>query len=713
MIATASALASRRNTEVAVQKLPIHKLPVLAVLLVLGWAGSAFGEPKFIEARLAEGKEVAEVVFERRGDSPLPPRALRAAIVTQKGKRFKRRFFRDDLVTLVNLYRSQGYRNAEVLRKRIFIKDGGRLRIEIEIDSRARWSIESVEIQGVTSFPVDTLLARVGLNAGSPLDYGRVVKGERALQVFLNARGYPRAVAQSRLVDDTLVLRAAVVYQVDAGPKMYIGDISVANAEQLHTRTAFILRHVTFDRGDLFDPKQIALTRRKLARTGLFRSVSIDLPKPEPGDSLQPVVFHLKEKKHISLGTNVFLSNTEPRVAANIQDNNLMGLGSRLGLDASIGRPVQGATIFFTQRNVLDSEADLVFAAGVTDEWSQTEVLGNPNDQRQFDELSGNDTVLRDLLFFAGEDTANEYIRAVEYDYTEVERVWELSATLTRTWLDMFLTNMSLSWTRAHNQPSSGDKIKYRPPNFTDDGDGDGGDGGDGGDCFFGDEPGCDEASGKAAQDSEIDYFETRRIPADDLWRQILTNRSRALNLKSEVQFDTRNDRISPTRGLFTRLTVLYAFEFKGRLSYVLDGDFEVRRYQPLGGGFTLALAGRGVRAIPLRQGRPLPQVYWKVFGGDSSVRGVERNSITDIGGGRTGLNFRSELRYAAGKFGLALFWDTAGVWRRLKEVKTADMRDGYGLGLRYTIGLPFRLDAGFGRGLSEKRLYLSIGQAF
>ena len=78
-----------------------------------------------------------------------------------------------------------------------------------------------------------------------------------------------------------------------------------------------------------------------------------------------------------------------------------------------------------------------------------------------------------------------------------------------------------------------------------------------------------------------------------------------------------------------------------------------------------------------------------------------------------TGLNFRSELRYAAGKAGLVLFWDRAGVWRRLKDVDPVDLRDGFGVGLRYTIGLPFRLDAGFGRGFEEKRLYLSIGQAF
>ena len=104
-----------------------------ALALFLAAAPSVWGEARLIEAREAEGKEVAQVEIERLGERPIRGRALRAAMVTQEGKRFKRRFFRDDLLTLVNLYRSQGYRNAEVARKRVFLKDNGELRLVIQV----------------------------------------------------------------------------------------------------------------------------------------------------------------------------------------------------------------------------------------------------------------------------------------------------------------------------------------------------------------------------------------------------------------------------------------------------------------------------------------------------------------------------------------------------------------------------------------------------
>lgn len=711
---------------------------VLALCLAVA---PARPDEQLIDGRDAVNKKISDIRFVRYGDKPVGTRDLRAAMATQEGARFKRRFFRDDLATLVNLYRSHGYRTAQITRKRFFLTPDDQLRIQIEIDSGQKWIVDHVQIRGADGFDADSLLLQLKITPGAALNYGEVVRGERTLQSYFNDRGYPRATAKSVLIDKPSIHSADVVYDVAPGPRLYIGTITIVDAEQLHTRESVIRRQLTIKEGDLFNPNRLSRSRRRLARTGLFRSVSIDLPAPAPGDSLQDLQIHLREKKHILLGANLFISNTDPRVTANLQDNNLWGTGTRLGFDASLGKPVQGFTAFYSQRNFLDTDADLVFSAGVSEEWTDTRVFGDPTDRRQFDDLTANDSILRDLLFFGGETTANQYISSITYDYTQVERLWEVSATLTRTWFDAFLTNFTLSWTRANNRPTEGASISYLPDDllaaggedtdgdngdggffddgddFFGDGDSSGGDGddffgdgdssGDGGDDFFGD------SSGKPAQDAAADYSLDGRIPANDLWRDILTNRSRALNFKTEAQFDTRDNRIAPTRGLFTRLTMLYAFEFKGRLSYVLDTDFEVRRYQPLGAGFTLALAGRAVRAISLRQGRALPQTYWKSFGGDGSVRGIRRSSIVDTGGGRTGLNFRSELRYAYEKLGLVLFWDTAGVWRKFNEISTAGFKDGYGAGLRYTIGLPFRLDFGFADSFKDKRFYLSIGQAF
>ena len=151
------------------------------------------------------------------------------------------------------------------------------------------------------------------------------------------------------------------------------------------------------------------------------------------------------------------------------------------------------------------------------------------------------------------------------------------------------------------------------------------------------------------------DYF-AGNIPVDDLWRAILTERSRSVSLTSELLRDTRDSRITPNRGSLLRMSGLVALELGANGTSVLDGEVELRHYTRLSERVVAAApAVHGTRTASLRSGRGLPQIYWKLYGGEGSLRGVERDAIQAVGGGRIGLNVRSELRYRRGTFGLRL----------------------------------------------------------
>ena len=379
-------------------------MSVFAAVLCLALAGTALAQEDLreISAREADGHKVAQIRFVHRGAKRIKGETLRSAMLTQEGKRFQRRFFKNDLTGLVNLYYSKGYRDAEIVRKLLRLDAKNRVHIHIEINSGALWTVRALTLVGGAPFAADTLRAQVGLRVGAPLDYGKVLEGERQLQVFLNQRGYPHAAVRNEWVGDDRASRSTeVVFHIDPGRKMYFGAVEVENLDQLYTSKGLIERYLHFAQGDLYNPEQLAKSREQLARTGLFRSVF--LLTPETGDSLQPVVVRLKEKKRISLSSEVFFSNIEPRVKGVVQHNNWLGRGARLSLDASWGQPEQGITASFTERNLLGTGADLVLSAGVTDEWQQTEQQGNPKDPRQFELLTANDLVAKDFLSLFGE----------------------------------------------------------------------------------------------------------------------------------------------------------------------------------------------------------------------------------------------------------------------------------------------------------------------
>ena len=688
-------------------------MSVFGAVFCLALAGTALAQEDLreISAHEADGHKVAQIRFVHRGDKRIQGDILRSAMLTQEKKRFHRRFFKNDLTGLVNLYYSKGYRDAEIVRKHLRLDAKNRVHIHIEINSGALWTVRALTLVGGASFAANTLLAQVGLRAGAPLDYGKVLEGERQLQVFLNQRGYPHAAVRNEWVGDDRASRSTeVVFHIDPGRKMYFGAVEIENLDQLYTRKELIEHYLRFEQGDLYNPEQLAKSREQLARTGLFRSVF--LLTPETGDSLQPVVVRLKERKRISLSTEALFSNKEPRVTGVVQHNNWLGRGARLSLDAGWGKPEQGVTASFTERNLLGTGADLVLSAGVTDEWQQTNQPGNPNDQRQVALLTANDSVLESFLSFpfGGEAIIREYIRTATFDYLSVEHLWKAEATLTKDWREIYRAQVSLSGEDSRTRPDPSERIAYSPKPI--DAGGTESDETTDADDLFGDSD--FDFSGKGnflAQDEFIDYSDGK-IPVTADWLRILTERTRSVELKTEFLRDSRDDPFAPTRGALLQLTGLYASSFilGQHQTYVIDGEAEFIYYQPLKHGLMLALALQGGGAASLREGRRLPQKYWKAYGGEGSVRGVEYEAIHAPGGGRLGLNMRGELRYQRKSLGLVGFWDRAQVWRKPSQATLWRMVDGYGLGLRYALGFPLRLDVAFNDGY---RLYFSIGQAF
>ncbi|MXX39930.1 MAG: BamA/TamA family outer membrane protein [Gemmatimonadetes bacterium] len=335
------------------------------------------------------------------------------------------------------------------------------------------------------------------------------------------------------------------------------------------------------------------------------------------------------------------------------------------------------------------------------------------------------------IPFGGGEATIRQYINTATFNYLAVEHLWKAEATLTKGWREIYQAQVSISGEDSRTRPDPSERIDYAPKPLEPGDEGEtSSDETTGADDLFGDSD--FDFSGKgnfSAQDEVIDYSDGK-IPVTADWLRILTERERSVNLKTEFLRDSRNDPFAPTRGALLRLTGLYAYSFTlGRhQTYVIDGEAAFTYYQPLSRRLVLALALQGGGAASLREGRLLPQKYWSAYGGEGSVRGVEYEAIHVPGGGRLGLNMRGELRYQWNSFGLVGFWDRAQVWRKPSQATWWGMVDGYGVGLRYVLGFPLRLDIAFNDGslnnepdekqwwrrlYQRKQLYFSIGQAF
>ena len=684
---------------------------VLLLCLVLWGRVEAQGSLRAVPQLRDLGEpKVERIHFEHLQVKPITNHELRAAMTTREGERFQARFYRSDLSQIRNLYRSRGFMDVDIVRRRYYLDDEGRLHLHLWIDSGRQWRLSAVEIEvapGEASLP--DLESRVGLRAGDVLRYGDVLRDERALLSLLSQEGYPHAAVRSRLDYDTERQLGSVAFEVSPGPRMYFGPVRLVGKD-LQTSRSLIERLITIREGALYDPEAVRASRSTLARTGLFRSVTLETPEQAAGDSVQPVVLHLQERPFRQLGARAFINNNEPGLSARLLHRNLLGRGNRIGTEANLGRPRQGLTFFLTENGLLGSDLDLTLTAGMTDDWGRKRVDADPADPVQFERLAANHSNVNELNLFSGYLQAAAFVSGLEYSYPSVERLWQAKASLARRrdaeGVRVYQAALTADWTRWRVQPLAGRRIDLEVREVED--------GPDAGieDDGLGDDP-FGDSSGRRAQGGSAFPYDDGWIPIDATWQGLLTDRANTLNFGIDLLRDTRDNQIAPARGDFVRLGGRFAWEFSGDRTRVLAGEVEVRNYLRIRPWLVWAQALRGLVTGSLRRDRELPQPYWIQLGGEGSVRGVNRGTIAVAGGGRAGINLRNELRLHRGQFGLVAFWDRAGVWRRPREAGWSGMVDGFGGGLRWDPGLPVRLDLGWGKRSSRPSPYLSVGHAF
>ena len=666
-----------------------------AILLCLPDQGTT--QLQSVTLREADGEQVGAIRFYHLKHKPIVNAELRAAMRTQIGEPLQRRFFRNDVETLENLYRSKGFMDVSIRDRRLTIDDKGRVHIAIDIHSGRKWKVAAVELVVPDSVSVPKLPKKRKLQPGKTFRYGRMLQDERRLLSALNRQGYANAQVKAQLQLDSKARQATVRYQVDPGRRYYFGSVEVkgmkGNEERpLKTRTRLVNRSLTFSEGDLYNPAELSLSRSNLARTDLFRSVIVNTKTGAEKDSLQHVEIVLEELKYLHLGGQFTMENKDARVAGNIQHRNWLGRGGRIGLDGSLGQPKQGATAYISERHVLGSGAHLTLSSGVAEEWGRTQV-GVSEDEEQLTMLEAADPLLRRLLADGESVAARRYLRESFYQFRSIERIWNTSAILQQSWVRAegltHLLRLSLRWTLSRTQPT-GNSIDFKTARR-----------------------GAEAAADALGNPSLTDQLATSGISVDRAWTTELTDKSRTIDLNLVFERDSRDNQIAPSEGTYLKVGGLAALQVGGQATQVLDGVLEFRYYQPVGSHLVFAQGFTLVQAASLRADRSLPRTYWKEFGGEGSVRGVPRQSIQAVGGGRTGFNLRSELRFEWRNIGVVSFWDRADVWRHTSEAQWPGMTDGYGVGLRYAIGFPLRFDLGTDDGFRSKRYYFSIGQAF
>lgn len=243
--------------------------------------------------------------------------------------RLYRGLLMQDLQLIQGVYLSRGYVRASVTSDTVSLANG--IELNVRIDEGAPVAVNGVSLRGLGWLDEAMIGRQLRLRRGRPFSPSAVEADRVRIDQYLADRGHPfsRIEPRALLSGDS----AMVVYEVDRGPDVRLGEIRIEGSEGFNERG--LRRELTVHPGDPFSRRELERSRQRLYDTGSFRDVQIDYPNAEADsfgvDRGLTVAYQVHPRKQRWFGTGVgYSSDGLLRLTGEWGTRNVLGTGRHL-----------------------------------------------------------------------------------------------------------------------------------------------------------------------------------------------------------------------------------------------------------------------------------------------------------------------------------------------------------------------------------------------
>lgn len=209
------------------------------------------------------------------GSAAFTEREILSWLSLRSGSPYSPEAGEQDLRTICERYRNEGYLNARAGVSTRFTADSSQVDLVITVEERRRVILGALDFTGNAAISSNELRSIVDARPGAPLDYTQLEADIAAILARYERRGYPLA----RCTVDSLMLRSgdsadsvAVTLALEEGPRVSIQEVRVEGNQD--TRADVILRESRIRFGDPYDAERMQAVRQRLLRLNIFASVS-------------------------------------------------------------------------------------------------------------------------------------------------------------------------------------------------------------------------------------------------------------------------------------------------------------------------------------------------------------------------------------------------------------------------------------------------------
>jgi len=282
-------------------------------------------------------------------DSTLLPRLRVAPARFLSPGRFNTRLVEQDVESLRELYRTNGFLSAEASSELLQDYRGkrGDLFLRLHVTEGPQTLIGSMKLEGNSALDDDFLMNDMTYGAGQPFSEFNVNADRYNILGNYFHNGFPEARVEVEITPAAEPHRMNVVYKIHEGPEVRVARVLIDGYE--NTRRERITREVEIEAGGPLRQGDVIDTLRQLYELGVFNRVQVAPQNPDGTDPSKTMVVLVDEARRYTLSYGLGLefqrieSETNPgenevRVAPRglfeISKNNVLGRAHTLGFRA-------------------------------------------------------------------------------------------------------------------------------------------------------------------------------------------------------------------------------------------------------------------------------------------------------------------------------------------------------------------------------------------
>ncbi len=298
-----------------------------------------------VKFNIQENEKVTVKEIRFIGNENVPAATLKQFMETKEGGFFsflsgsgayKQDAFDQDVRRLSLVYFNEGYVQVRVDRPQVYVApDKKSIYITIRVEEGDQYQVGTIDFTGDLLFSNEELFKSIELKEGETFSSQRLTQDLQTLQAKYGDLGYAYVNPIPRTRFDTANRKVLVTFDIDKGPKVFIGRINVVGNTK--TRDKVVRRELTITEGELFNETRKRESLARVRRLGFFEEVNFNQKTPPNQPDRMDIDIVVKERNTGQIQVGAGYSSFNGLVFnGQINQINLLGKGLRLGVSVNL-----------------------------------------------------------------------------------------------------------------------------------------------------------------------------------------------------------------------------------------------------------------------------------------------------------------------------------------------------------------------------------------